>query len=644
MFLFVLAGFVPLGVLGWFAWIQLAKEESQVLADSRQKGEAALAAVEQRYHNHLRELITRETQRDFTEYQHWHAPLNIQAAAPSVVRSPLAGQPEDRFVRYYFQLTSDGNTVNYSSPHDSEAADLPLEQYQTLNAQSPDFLTANSIARPEIMGELNLLAARAPVTVDVADVPPQHRGLSPAKQGQAAVNNDGQREAREEPARAPSDGLRLALVRSGLRPVSEQSLINEVLLVNFNSREVAMNAQRQQIDRVGKKAYNNDYNWGNLNRGPDNLDPLERSLVKVYPYCLYVGGSAARPLVLLWRSVVTPTHTLVQGMTLDLGYLSSTWLPQQLDNSGDLRLTGAITLNAASQGTVLNPEARDFENQTRSAFSALPLAVVTETGPVKARFETTRSHYILVACGYLFVLGLLGFLLVRTIARHAALLRQQQDFLAAVSHELRTPLSSMRLYTELALQNTGGNETLTRHVDRILKEEDRLTRIIEMLLLSAKIERGALTLEPADIPLHEPLREAVALARTYHPQREITLVDNTLPAARLDRAAASQLFYNLIDNGLKYSRETGRPVDVAVQTTPEKVTVLVRDYGCGISKADLGKLFQRFYRGAGASSYGAGTGLGLWLCKTYADAMGWKLEVNSHPGEGTCISVHIPLA
>lgn len=630
MLLFVTAGFVPLGVLGWFAWVQLAKEETQVIEDSRRKGEVAMAGVRQRYLGRIRDLITRESQRDFTQFQHWHAPLDIQAQAPSVVRSPLASRPEDGFIRYYFQIASDGGEARWSSPHEGETSELELQEYQSNYIQHRLFSVPNTVARDEVMGELGVLLAAAPATAAAEEIPREY-ARNPGVPGEVGA----------------TPGRRLLLARSGPKPISEQTLINEVLLVNFNSREVAISAQRQQHDRAAssRKPPPVDDAWSNLNKNA-NLDPSQRSVIRVYPYCLHVG-QGEKPPVILWRTVVTPTHTLAQGFALDLTHIAEGWLAAELEGQFELqRAAGGIAPDVARRGTVLNPGAQDFDRALVAAFGTLPVVTVNEDGSLRARFETTRGHYAMVAAGYLLVLGLLGFLLLRTVTRHSELVRRQQDFLAAVSHELRTPLSSMRLYTELAMQQAqgGGDDALKRHVDRIMREEDRLTRIIEMLLLSARIERGTLTLDPRDTPLHQPLREAVELARVNHPGREILLAGDELPASRFDRAAATQLFYNLIENGLKYSRESGKLVEVQAQGTAGEVVVRVRDQGCGISKADLGRLFQRFYRGATASSYGAGTGLGLWLCKTYADAMGWRIDIQSRPGEGTCVTVTIPLS
>jgi signal transduction histidine kinase len=225
------------------------------------------------------------------------------------------------------------------------------------------------------------------------------------------------------------------------------------------------------------------------------------------------------------------------------------------------------------------------------------------------------------------------------------LAQQQGEFVAAVSHELRTPLTAMRLFTELLIgqAKTAKNEKVEQHASRILAEEERLTRLVEMILLAAKIERGSFRVELAGAPLADPLNAAIEAARRAHVGREIILEARELPSVVQDRAAAQQLFFNLIDNALKYSRDAGKPVRVCSERKDGKLILRIIDLGTGISDADKPRLFQRFVRGAKANEQGAGTGLGLWLTREYARQMGWEVTLESKPGEGTTATVIIPL-
>jgi signal transduction histidine kinase len=245
---------------------------------------------------------------------------------------------------------------------------------------------------------------------------------------------------------------------------------------------------------------------------------------------------------------------------------------------------------------------------------------------------------------YVALLGLLGFALHRTVSRSEALAQQQGEFVAAVSHELRTPLTAMRLFTELLIgqAKTAKNEKVEQHASRILAEEERLTRLVEMILLAAKIERGSFRVELSNAPLADPLNAAIETAQRAHVGREIILEARDLPSVVQDRAAAQQVFFNLIDNALKYSRESGKPVRITSETKERKHYVRIIDQGAGIDEYDKKRLFERFARGTKANEQGAGTGLGLWLTREYAKQMGWEVTLESKPGDGTTAIVEIP--
>jgi signal transduction histidine kinase len=614
MLLYVAVGLIPLAAFSFVVWPRLEKDHQQeaLLIKSQ--------ALEQRNRDMARstealnELLHKEFSREFTEFQHWRAPLNIQSQAPSVVRSPLADPPSDPIVKYYFQFRSDGGPVKFSTPHEAEEKQQ-LESYQSAAPLPTGFQVCLAEAKESLTAALPAL-------------------LSAPLEGEA-----------EKPP--TGDLLTMFLqAKSGDKPASMQLVANDVLIVNSNSQEVANQARSAQVQKRQNKKENSNDPWSDLKKPPGIDDQYGDSIVQVFPYRVYVRPGAA-PRMIFWRTVRTPAEQLLQGFELNMDYVRASWIPVYCGNT--FQFGGAFD-DKGKKAFNLPLEAK-WDSRAESgraprllAELALPGLRKVDLKAIDDRLESTRSNYLLIGMSYVALLGLLGFALHRTVSRSEALAQQQGEFVAAVSHELRTPLTAMRLFTELLIgqAKTAKNEKVEQHASRILAEEERLTRLVEMILLAAKIERGSFRVELSNAPLADPLNAAIETAQRAHVGREIILEARDLPSVVQDRAAAQQVFFNLIDNALKYSRESGKPVRITSETKERKHYVRIIDQGAGIDEYDKKRLFERFARGTKANEQGAGTGLGLWLTREYAKQMGWEVTLESKPGDGTTAIVEIP--
>jgi signal transduction histidine kinase len=625
LILYVLAGLAPLGVLGWYAGVTLEREESAAVREANREAEAAIARIRERYAARMRELVAHETSREFIEYQHWYYPSTSKASAPSVVRSPLAPSPADPLVRMYFQVvSSEERALAFMTPHEMVPVDNSNDIKHDALRQPAWFDEILKERRKTIMLELRQMLLAAPFTTSAQgqSVPQQQRDYATVQANPASF----------------------LMFRSGEQPSARYSVLNEFLVVNCNAQVVAERAYEQQQNRTGKSKKENtrDYGWSDLVKPKDLGDPTGESEVQVYPFCAYYRAGAT-PMLLLWRTVRTPAQYIMQGFELNLDYARGAYLDDQL--RGQASLARGEAESGKNIPAALNVASADFGERIAPLFESRPLAPRVDVAAIGREFDLTRRNYGMVALGYVALLLMLGFFIHRAVSRSDALVRQQGEFVAAVSHELRTPLTAMRLFTELLIgqARAGRNEKVEQHASRILAEEERLTRLVEMILLSARIERGSFKVEMVTAPLADPLNAALEMSRRAHSERQLIADLPDLPAVRLDRTASQQVFFNLIDNALKYSREGGKPVYVRAEVGKERVVVRVSDEGVGISDADKARLFERFYRGQKASEYGAGTGLGLWLCREYARQMGWEIRLESELGKGTTAVIEVPL-
>ena len=237
-------------------------------------------------------------------------------------------------------------------------------------------------------------------------------------------------------------------------------------------------------------------------------------------------------------------------------------------------------------------------------------------------------------------------LTVRDATAGYVLERTRADFVATASHELRTPLTSVY----------GGARTLIAHrdtlergqQDRLLRmieqESEHLVQIVDQLLVSAQLDRGAVHLDESDVDVLALCSGVVDSARLRSDGRNVLMLQmpTTMAPLRCDEALLRQVLVNLVENGVKYSPEGGR-VDVLVSEDPGWVRLEVADEGMGIPAAELDRIFEKFYRLDAAMSRGVGgSGLGLYISREIVMQMGGTLTVRSTPGEGSTFTVVLP--
>lgn len=240
----------------------------------------------------------------------------------------------------------------------------------------------------------------------------------------------------------------------------------------------------------------------------------------------------------------------------------------------------------------------------------------------------------LVLCGGLWVLYRLGL-------RQIELARQQQDFVSAVSHELKTPLTSIRMYGEMLREGWVGDDKKKTYYDFIYFESERLSRLIANVLQLARMTRNGkqLDLKPVLVAkLMDSIQSKVVL-QTERAGFEL-IVDCEASTAGasicLDTDQFLQVMINLVDNAVKFSaKATVKRIELSCRMERgDRVMFLVRDYGLGIPRNQMKKIFRLFYRSESElTRETVGTGIGLALVHQLATSMGGTVDVtNRQPG------------
>jgi two-component system phosphate regulon sensor histidine kinase PhoR len=223
----------------------------------------------------------------------------------------------------------------------------------------------------------------------------------------------------------------------------------------------------------------------------------------------------------------------------------------------------------------------------------------------------------------------------------------RQEFVANVSHELRTPLSLIKSAAETLLD--GGKDdaaALTRFLQIIDKHANRLTLLIDDLLMLSTLDSGNVRLSLQPVSLRAAVQEAIDDLKMRAGSRGFALENNVTAdlIAQADPDRLRQVLSNLLDNAIKYGRLEGRAA-VSAQVIDKRVEVAVRDDGPGIAPDACARIFERFYRADKARSREqGGTGLGLAIVKHVVQAHGGEVRVESNPGAGATFFFTLPVA
>lgn len=234
----------------------------------------------------------------------------------------------------------------------------------------------------------------------------------------------------------------------------------------------------------------------------------------------------------------------------------------------------------------------------------------------------------------------------RRIAELEEAVRARDAFIAVAAHELRNPMTPILGQIQL-LQRLlkGGNcppERIQAGLDRIEWLVEKYVRRATTLLDVSRITTGKLRFDPRPFHLATLMRE---LCNSFAPVAEyagssILLDVPDSISLTLDRLCLEQILDNLLSNAIKYG--AGKPIDVTAEAQDDDILIRVRDRGIGIAEADRQRIFERFERAVGSGQRAGGFGVGLWIVRQLAEAMGGSVHIESVTGEGSTFTVRLP--
>jgi two-component system, OmpR family, phosphate regulon sensor histidine kinase PhoR len=633
---------VPTSLLVWQAWGQLKWEAFHQYRGSAEE-------LTRRIDARLGELIAGAERRSFEDFSFL---LAAGSAASNVVqRSPLSNFPVEPHVPGlvgYFQVDTDGAFSTPLLPAAGvSAAELGI---------APDELAGRrALAETvrSVLAENRLVQLRGPgrqaagledAAVPAPASPAESRELERAEAYSQQVFDDLGRRERAVPA-AGSAGMALeadAVDRNSSAPKAQRStVIGKVSDIPLDETLQNRVEQKARGDAAGAyldaaKAMNEE---APISTFTGESDPFEFRLLDSGHFVLFRN---------LWRG----RERYVQGLLIDADRFIADAVGRAFADAGLGAASSLIvayeedviaTYTGGAAGSRYSYAAEDLGGALlyRSRLSAPlnSLELIYSVGELPPGPGSRLLVWLSLVLALVFIGGFT--LLYRLGSSQIRLAQQQQDFVSAVSHELKTPLTSIRLYGEMLKEGWTDESRRQTYYEYIHDEAERLSRLIANVLQLASITRNEPQLNLQPVPVRQLMDNVESRIASQVERAGFELRVERSEAAEgthvtVDADCFLQIVINLVDNALKFSRNAERKiVEIESRTLAGgEFRFSVRDYGPGVPRDQMQKIFQLFYRSESElTRETVGTGIGLAIVHQLTAAMNGRVDlVNAEPG------------
>ena len=615
----------------------------------RQTAEAVMSTLQQQ----LQENLLVEEQRPYTHYRYIHVADQPVPQQEGLNLSPLAGFPVQSAIPGilgYWQIDPDGSFSTPLLPEGTTGLSVPQRELREglrdqlsllLDGQlfsSPTGLRAQIEPDTQVEAQssqetaLSKLKKNLESNVDISLEEAYESEASPGaadylsvlrRKEQESVEDAELRVQKASPTQAQVFDSQLEATYSDELEQKRENAAPERLGALRNR---AAGRQDSDVDQVGDRA-------GELEE--EDQDAALEVVAEVDPFqSEFIDGE----WLVFHRKVWSQDRRYIQGFVTDLeGFLEAHLGPAFLNSA----LPPSASYLLFYQGEILAPSGDGSDRPLLLNSAALPyplsdfhLAITVGQLPEGPGYQLV--NFLAIFLSLLFVGGLLG--VYRLTATQMELAQKKSDFVSAVSHELKTPLTAIRMYGEMLTEGWVEEEKRESYYQHIHDESGRLSRLIQNVLTLAELERKEWQI---DLKTHDPVEFVRGVSERLSSQVtragfEISTVEEGEPKPiQVDSDALTQILINLIDNAIKFSKEApDKKIVLSVSQLGSDCYIRVRDFGPGIQRSKLKKIFEKFYRiDDEMTRTTRGTGIGLALVKMLADAMGAHVDVaNRDPG------------
>lgn len=601
-FLVVVAG------VGWISWTALRLESTSRRQDAR---EERIRLALWRMESALGPVLAEESSLPHFAYQAFYTQNDLYGSGKgsrftfpdqTLIPSPALGS-QSPYVEVHFQLNPDGTITSPQVPR-SEHVELARLDPEVLGEATRRLDRARSwLARGELL-------ARLPK--------PDENPAAPDPEPQTSGHELAQQQEQDSPVQT-DQGIPVQTLEAS------QFLRNDV--------------EARARSRVRSNIYGYNHQFADANFTIEDV-----AIGDMSPMWF-------QNELLLARRVCRGGAEYVQG-----AWLSWPTLREMLLNEiHDLLPQAQLLAHTANPGEELRAILASETEEPRDVLAALPVRL--EPGPLKwsdsEGITPLRASLFVAWCCVAIAGGAIGLMLVGALS----LSERRRDFVSAVTHELRTPLTTFRMYTEMlseGMVKTAEKKTL--YLQRLTREADRLSHLVENVLSYARLEAKKSTSPTEVTTVGEVLDGTLDRLQELASQSDLDLAIECFGDAReqrvkIDRNAVDQILFNLVDNACKY----GRPVSdlppgqaaltIQVAQQGRRICVDVCDQGAGIQPNESKRLFQPFTKSDREAAHTApGVGLGLALCRRLARAQGGDLTLVPKSGSGACFRLSLQRA
>lgn len=285
----------------------------------------------------------------------------------------------------------------------------------------------------------------------------------------------------------------------------------------------------------------------------------------------------------------------------------------------------------------------------KSTWQPIPYLETVTTTKAGRTIDVAASYSFFVSEGSLYTIAIL-----RDISKVKEVDRLKSEFISMVSHEFRSPLALIKGYASTLLRPDLALDPAKQHrfLSGINEAVDRLTRLVDNLLSTSRIEAGRMKPNLRVVDLVDTVNKALLPFHGSGPKHQLVLrAPSRAPKVLADRDQIEQVLVNLVNNAFKYS-PNGGTIEVSIsKPVPNRATggndkvvlVSVKDEGIGIPEPYLDKVFERFFRVEDPRSRTTpGSGLGLYVCRSIIEAHGGSLTIRSKEDRGTTVAFSLP--
>jgi two-component system phosphate regulon sensor histidine kinase PhoR len=268
--------------------------------------------------------------------------------------------------------------------------------------------------------------------------------------------------------------------------------------------------------------------------------------------------------------------------------------------------------------------------------------------PDQQNYLLKTMWFILTISGFIILILIFSFYYtIGTILKQKKLSVVKNDFISNMTHEFKTPISTISLASEMLSDKDviKTPDRSARYLQMIRDENKRLSLLVESILQTALLDKGEFKLKKSELHVHDILRQTINNIQLQIEQRNgkvITQLNATNDKIYADKVHITNIFFNLIDNAIKYSKDTTE-VTIVTKNNENGIYVSISDKGIGISKENLKKIFEKFYRVPTGNVHNVkGFGLGLSYVKAIVEKHGGQISVESESGKGSTFTIYIP--